>query len=405
MDAPPSHTSPIRHLPWVLLPALILGVLFVCNYAVLTRHVEYANQDFMTFWAGGRAVLEGLDSYDPDIWFPLQARYGSVWNPNRINPYPLWTDIIIAPLALLKLDAAAAMWLALSEGALTVSLVLLVVSVQRVSLPVVPFLLMLAAAFASRWTLITLINGQMSLFLTLTITVFLVLMQHGKAFWAGGLLALIALKPSPFVVFVPLLALWLILHRRWAVVTGGAAGLVILAAGSWLVQPGWLTAWLAVRDKLGVTSHTPTVWGLAFEIAGAEWWPLLGLALVIALTVAMGMVITTRRDLSLPDITALAIVVSLFTSPYAWPYENTLLFIPLALLYCRIQHTWQALLAFVLLAAVLPWAVFPISLQGGTDTLSFVVILTVGTVFAISTLRPTAAVVGQHTLPGRVDQA
>lgn len=282
----------------------------------------------------------------------------------------------VVPLALLSVDLAAACWLALSTLALFAILLLLLVLHEHVLPSRIELIGILFAAYISRWTVVTLLNGQISLVLTLVLALFLFLVQRGQPFTAGIVLALIAIKPSSFIIFVPLFGVWLVGQRCWRVIAGGLIGLVVMLIVSLIIQPGWVLAWSGVRDKLVVTAQTPTVWGLAYALS-TTWWSLIGLILTVGLTAMLGYFLLFWRDLTEADAVSLTVAASLFLTPYAWPYEHALLLIPLILLYSQYRSP-IALLAFIAMCTILPWFLFWIAQRRGIDNLSALVPLVIG---------------------------
>jgi hypothetical protein len=142
------------------LPLVVLniGLLVIIHHCILTSSNRYANEDFMALWCGGRAVLEGIDPYDPSAWPALRARSGSMWMPNLRLPYPIWIAWLMVPFAALDLDWAAACWLVCCEllvGACCLALLTRFGAHKPARLkfePVVP------GAFAFRGTMTNLIN-------------------------------------------------------------------------------------------------------------------------------------------------------------------------------------------------------------------------------------------------------
>src|SRR5690606_23183775 len=212
----------------------------------------------------------------------------------------------VVPLALLSVDLAAACWLALSTLALYAILLLLLVLHEHVLPSRIELIGILFAAYISRWTVVTLLNGQISLVLTLVLALFLLLVQRGQPFTAGIVLALITIKPSSFIIFVPLFGVWLVGQRCWRVIAGGLIGLVVMLIVSLIIQPGWVLAWSGVRDKLVVTAQTPTVWGLAYALS-TTWWSLIGLILTVGLTAMLGYFLLFWRDLTEADAVSLTV--------------------------------------------------------------------------------------------------
>ncbi|MCP4423232.1 MAG: hypothetical protein GY803_01940, partial [Chloroflexi bacterium] len=146
----------------LIIPLLVifLGCLTWANYRFLTGTGQYASHDYMSLWAGGRAVIEGLNPYDPAVWGPLRERYGSEWIPDAQAPFPLWTLILHVPFSLLDVGWGAAVWLTFSFGLLVASLFLLVSLFGRGPLPLGEFALLVLGAFTFRGTLISLRGGQ-----------------------------------------------------------------------------------------------------------------------------------------------------------------------------------------------------------------------------------------------------
>jgi len=374
---------------WLLVPlgAAFVAILVGAHYWFLTTPTRYANRDFMSLWCGGRAILEGLDPYDPQVWVPLRRRFGSTWMPDDRAPFPLWTLMFSTPFALLSLDWGAAAWLVLTEWLLGLSVFLLVTRLEGQKPSLVAFACMALGAFTLRGTLTTLNNGQITFVLLLVLTLFLVLSRRRKPFLAGFVLAFILFKPTPFTLFAPLVGLWLISRRRWKTLLGGLAGGTALLATSWLLQPGWLFEWLKVRGKTEVTFKTPTIWGVAYELSPA-WWPLLGMGMAIALTAALGWLVLAQggragRELDETHVVSLALSGSLLVTPYAWAYEHALLLVPLLLLFARLNLDRRgcAWLVWGSLTWGLPWLLYWVAIQLDRDTMSFFVPVAVGVAF------------------------
>jgi hypothetical protein len=213
--------------------------------------------------------------------------YGSQWLPDARAPFPLWTFVLMMPLSLLPLPLAAAVWLTLQELLLVGSVMAMVIVVGGYRPTTGEVLLILLASFVSAATVLVLINGQMTYLLLAIMVLYLVLQEKGYPLAAGGTLALLALKPNPFILFVPLLGIWLISRRQWRTMAGAALGGVFLLATSWMLLPGWPSEWLNVRGKTEVAQITPTVWGLAADVMG-PWWIAGGFLLTIIITIALG---------------------------------------------------------------------------------------------------------------------
>lgn len=359
-----------------------LTIAFVCflllawfHHQFVVTPLDYANKDFMSLWTGGRAILKGVNPYDPAVWGPLRASYGSEWFPDSSAPFPLWTSLILLPFALLPLDWAAAVWLSFSELLLGLSAYWIFRYLAPLTPKPVEVGTLLLGLFASIVTILVLINGQMTFLLLAWLVLFLIFWERGKPFTAGFFLALIITKPNPFILFAPLLGLWLIWQKQWRVIAGGATSGLLLLTITWLIQPGWLWEWMAVRSKTAVVTITPTLWGLAAEIAPDHWF-VVGMALVVGFTAVLGWFIFARPTLPMPVIVSLAITGSLLVTPYGWAYEHALLFIPWILLFATLQPRQRALWIWIGLAWIMPWVMFGVAAVRINDALGFAVPLT-----------------------------
>lgn len=377
----------------IVIAATCVGFLALAAviYATLTSSGQYANRDFMSLYAGGRAVAQGLDPYDPEVWKPLRARFGSTWFPDDRAPFPLWTLLLLVPFSVLDLGWAAAVWLASSLFALGAGMVLLLRSFgRRGSVSVFELLVLTALTFTFRATVLGMHNGQITFHVFLFLVLFLVLERSGRPFLAGLALAAVALKPNAFMLFVPTLGLWLLYRRRWALLAGAAVGGLILSTACWIVQPGWLGEWMNVRSKTSATWLTPTLWGIAYDLAGSNW-PALGLGLVAAATALLGWLIFSRRDLTLPQVTCLALIGSLLTTPYAWGYEQLFLLIPATLVFLTVENRRQAVLLWVIMTCLVPWGAVWVALRRGFDTLSVLVVFVTGMLYWYCAVRKQAS--------------
>jgi hypothetical protein len=356
----------------------LIGILTYSNYHFLVQTLSYPDSDFMTLWAGGRALVERIDPYDPKVWIPLFEKYGATWIPNPRAPYPLWTSLLFVPLAWLKVEFAAAVWQTISEILLGICILILATQFNRPKITPGWFILLILGGFAFRGSAVTILNGQVSILLLFIVTLFVYLLQRGRSSLAGITLAFVLCKPSPFILFVPLIGLWLLVQRRWKVMAGCAAGAATIILGSLILQPGWFFYWLAVRNKTFITYRTPTVWGLAFEISPTRWM-LIGIGIAFLVTAYLGWLVVRKRVFGISETVSLALAGSLFITPYAWPYEHTLLMIPIILLISNVAERQLRIIAWFSLTILLPWSLFIVALNRGIDTFSFLVPLLIGT--------------------------
>lgn len=395
-----------RRSAWFLLPLVLLffAALTWANYRFLTGSDVYVNSDFMSLWAGGRAILMDLDPYDPVVWRPLIAYFGNTSLPNARILYPLWTFLLTLPFALPDVGWAAAAWIAFSFLALAGTIILFPFRLgekvdeaggTKRGASVLGVLVLVLGSFTFRATLVTLRNGQMAAIMLFVLALFLILIERDRPFFAGLMLALTALKPNPFILFMPSIGLWLIYRQRWRAVAGSAAGGLFLLAASWLVQPGWLFEWFKVKSRANLALITPTAWGLSWEITPV-WWPLLGLLLTIVVTGTLGWLLFIDERMEAAHVVSLSITASLLITPYIWVYDHLLLLIPLLLIFTRMRQRSLATGIWLLMVCILPWGMFWVATGRGVGTLTFVVPLLAGLIYYLTMVsRPASSAARQ----------
>lgn len=357
-----------RWLLFVIVAFALVGI----NHYYIVPMFDYANKDFMTLWAGGRALLDGVDQYHPEGWVPLFPKYNSVWIPNQTNPYPIWASLLLVPFAVFSVEWGAALWLTLCELLLMLVLWQLVTNVYDHRPISKEIFWLYLVGFTSITNVLIMINGQFTYILLAVLSLFLLLYLRDCRFIAGFTLALLLLKPNPFLLLLPLVGLGLIVRREWRMIAGGLSGGMALFFLGWLIQPGWLAQWFAIRSKTAVVTITPTLWGLAAEITPNYWLPV-GLVLVGLFTIALGWFIFTRPALPMAVIVSLAIAGSLLITPYGWAYEHALLFIPWVWLFATVQPRQRALWIWIGLAWILPWVMFGVAVVRINDSFGFIV--------------------------------
>jgi hypothetical protein len=363
-----------------LIFVVFLGIALIIHNT-LTSSKQYGNRDFMSLYTGGRAVLNGLDPYNPQVWNPLRSNLGSTWMPDDRAPFPLWTLLIFVPFSLLNLGWAAAIWLTFSILALGIGMILLI-QILKSSKPVsaFDFMVLTIFSFTFRAVLVSMHNGQITSQIFLFLVLFLLFERQERSFLAGIMLASVALKPNVFIFFVPTLGLWLLYKKRWTIIAGAAAGGLTLFILSWVVQPGWLVEWMNVKGKLIATPFTPTIWGIAYELANTNW-KILGGGFVIIIATFLGWLIFSQKYLSTLHVTSLALIGSLLLTPYAWVYEQVYLLIPAIILFLSIESRWKAISLWLIITFVVPWSTLLLANHRNSDTFSVLTTLVIGLMY------------------------
>lgn len=331
---------------------------------------EYRHADFFQFWAAPRMVLEGSDPYDREDWAAMYAREAAAPVATPPPPgrhiYPAWNTVLMLPLGAVPLDVAAAFWLVaqLSVVALALRALARVFLLDRAATFV---LFGLALGSQPLWLMIG--GGNTTGFLFGLLAAGLIATVRGAPRWAGFAIALLALKPHPFLVTVPALIaashpadrLRLLLA---AIVTGG-----VLVAFTLPLGTGWVAAWFdAVVERAEVPGSNATVWTLERVLPVGEWiGPLLAVASIGAFALWW-----RRRDPAPANLVAGAVPISLFVAPHGWSYDQLHLLVTYAAVLgsaVTIVGTRRiaVLTATALVAGLLPWVLYAIALARGGE--------------------------------------
>jgi hypothetical protein len=297
--------------------ALALFVFGIVDY----RNSILSTSDFSAFWAGPRAIVLGIDPYDPQVWVRTAVELGTKPPDRDVYAYPPWVAIALLPFGLLPLDLATDAWTALG----LITAVIALRALLQATVPDLPLVHWLAgtALLLSQPGIATFFNGQWTyLLLATSIGVFLLHATHPAA---AGVLALSAmLKPQLFVF-----ALWSWLRAAAArgrlipFALTSLGGMAAIVAASLILTPRWLEAWVT-SALTRVTDPTMTTLLAALgDIAGGLAPVAAAVALLVAVAVAL------RFDPSERAWWTVWPVLSILGATYTRSYDQLLLLPPL----------------------------------------------------------------------------
>ena len=348
----------------------------------------YRDGDFFAFWAGSRSLFEGRDPYDLAWWTAIHAREGSaeltfLWplsGPQWPSVYPLWTDLVFLPVAIVPIGFGAAVWLVsqvMAVLAVVVVLWRLILGHARTSL-----LLVIAIVTGSYPFWLLIVGGNMTgwLFAIYWGAVGLALTERYAS--AGAIIGLVLLKPQALLVAVPA-ALATLPRQRPRAALAGLAVATALFVTTIVLRPAWIGEWLS---SLAIARTVPlsnsTVWTLDRAIGQVPW---IGPAMAIGLGLATFWWVARSRPSWLWVVCA-STALSVAVAPYGWSYDELLL-LPVALPIIAVTSGWRTaervamLLATAVVLDVLPWILHAVALRrGGEELNAFVPVLALGLV-------------------------
>lgn len=276
--------------------------------------------DYAMLVSAGRALLAGIDLYDPASWSQRPLVIEQL-PPSSIFRYPPWAAVAFVPFAPLPLAVGSLIW---AVGGLALAALATARVARRWSWPVLPCVVL---ALASWPALLVFLQGQWGYVLYALAAACLLALDARRdtvagVAWGGALL----IKPHLFVVGSLALGVFAIASRRPRIVLAALATALAGVAVGTLAQPRWLEP--LARELTGPvtlrSTQQPTLAGLAGDVAGdrwvAAWWiGLLVLAAVVALTVR-----STPPAQRLPVAFASILALSLSSALYSWSYDHYL---------------------------------------------------------------------------------
>lgn len=284
-----------------------------------------AGNDYVGFVTGARALLAGLDPYDPQVW-ATWPHAGGQRPDTAVFGYPPWVAVSFIPFALLPLALGSLLWTA---GGLALATFAAFRLAARFGWPGLP---LATLAFASWPALLVFVQGQWG-YLLFALSAFVMVSIHDRRDAAGGAAwgALLLAKPQLFVLASVAIAAWAVSSRRPRLLLTCAAVVVAGLVVGTLAAPGWLEPYLSevLAPRSLRSTQQPTLAGLAGDVAG-EWWRALWVAAVVGLGTVIAFAVRAapapqRGVLAMSAVLALSVA----AAPYSWSYDHYLV-LPLA---------------------------------------------------------------------------
>jgi hypothetical protein len=250
--------------------------------------VQYSyGGDFYPIWLTGRALFEHrTDPYTPETTRAIQiGLYGRTMDPNRPGDfppeyrafsYPLYTDLLAAPLLPLSFDGVRIV-LTLLLAPLTALSVFLWLSALRMQISSTALLIVIILTLVSYPVLEGLYAQQAGLLTAAALALAIEALTRDRLILSGIAFACASVKPQMVWLLALFLLLWVISdwRRRKSFAVGCIVSMAVLCLAAELILPGWWSGW----------------WRTAMQYSGYTLPPLpqliLGKALGTAVALAM----------------------------------------------------------------------------------------------------------------------
>jgi len=351
--------------------AIAFGVLFIVLGGPLGRRLEMVHfNDFSGFWSGPAAFLRGVSPWDPARYSDMAVALGTKTPDALVYDYMPWTMFGLLPLALVPLEVAGWIWMALGMTAATFALR----GLLRAYLPglAAPHAALGFALFAGQPGFHAVVLGQWSLVLMSGVAAAVLALRRRRPALAAVPSLVLLIKPQVFVFTALGLALGALrrpLFRRYVLVAVALA--VTVVAVTWLAVGDWLTPWLA--DIPGRRTERSAVLISALnELFGPTG------RVLAALLILAGAFVATRFTPGSDASLAAWLGLSSAGAIYSWSYDQVLLFVPIVmaagvLLRASRARATRFVLAWAAVLIVVSPILYAIGVERHDETFSAVV--------------------------------
>ena len=294
------------------IPGLVFLLLVALDLLPIQR--DTTGIDFVSFWTAARLILEGGNPYD----FASLAAQQSGSKYAFLYPPPFL--MVVLPFGVLPYSVALLAWVGIGIAAFVAVARNLVPSVW----PVLAFPPLLINAAHGQ-------NGA----ITATLFIGAALVMGRRPFLAGMLLGCLIIKPHLALLF----PIAFLSGRKWAVVLGGAASVVLWCAASYLLlgSEAWVGFLTKGSEAKGLLEHNAmllpkmvSVFGM-LRAPGAPLWLAYGAQVAVGLAAAFAVSVSWAKageDTGFPM--AVLATGAVLATPFIYSYDFVLLFLPIA---------------------------------------------------------------------------
>jgi hypothetical protein len=302
--------------------AVAVGVLFIV-LGPLGRRLEMVHfNDFSGVWAGGRAIVLGVDPWDPTKYYDFAISVGTKTPDALVNDYWPWVSFAVAPLAMVPLEVAGWIWMILSMACAALALR----GLLRAFVPARPLIHAAfgTALFIGQPSFHAIVLGQWSLLLMSGVAATVLALRAARPLLAAFPSLIFLAKPQVMLITALGLAYGAVREpvlRRYvafAVLLGGA-----IVAITWIAAPDtWFSEWL--RDIPPRRTIRSAVLASALnQLIGSN-----GRLIAYGLTIACALLVAVRFRPGSDASLAAWLALSNAGAIYSWSYDQVLLFVP-----------------------------------------------------------------------------
>jgi len=281
--------------------------------------------DFQAYWAAFHVTLGGGNPYDSEQVLALQKQVLTYPTEAQVFLNPPWTLAILSPVLALPFAVARWLWLFLNV-LFAVGAVLLWRKYTDTARPAVSWHII--GAFFFMPVLTNLWVGQLSLLILVSTLYAMLCLKNQRNILAGLALLPLTMKPHYLLVFLVIMAYWLLREKRWQTLLSASLGMIAILVLTYCLQANLFSMWLNMNFS-PLVWKTPTLATLLrhlqFNYTGVvPSWPTIALPLIGVVSTLLWL-FRKPRNINWPELLPPALGLSLIVSPYAWPHDFSLL--------------------------------------------------------------------------------
>jgi hypothetical protein len=340
-ESPPAARTHRKFDPAQLILGIACAVGLVSTGVILAlmpvnRHFA-SSRDFIVYWATGQQLAHHGNPFDAQAMGATERRGGFDRTGSFYMRNPPWSLPLTVPLGYVGARVASLPWSLLLAALLVLSVRLLRPMLGLAGTP----LEWLGYCFPP--ALQCILMGQTSLFLLLGLVLFL-RFHRSRPFWSGSALWFCTLKPHLFVPFGLVLLVWIASGRRWRILAGAAAAMVVSCGLITGIDPAVWSQYAHWAQTSGISHESIPCLGVTLRnlIDPAANW-LVFVPCALGSVWALVYFWPRRHAWDWMEHGALVVLVSLLVAPYCWVLDQSLA-LP-ALLYAAVRTRSQATLA------------------------------------------------------------
>lgn len=308
---------------------LVLALWNISQLSKGQHNIQIPINDFVQYWTACRAFAAGLNPYDPQILIETQRGLGSVDSRAFIMWNPPWTLPLLLPFSRLPYWVDRGLWFLFNVG------LILIISDwfwRRYGgfNPHQYVIWLTAMLFIPAGSALFL--GQISPLLLAGVAGFLWALERKWYFASGAFLLLISVKPHVLYLFWFFLLAWIIRQRRWNILGGGFAALLLCSSLAFYFNPRIFGQYVNSISSSNLASWQTPTWGILILTI----FP--GLAVWVKFTPALAGLIAAcmlwrewRQDFSWLEKLPTIFFLSITTTSYTWTFDWIVL-LPIILL-------------------------------------------------------------------------